>query len=66
MITNNVVDELSRRIKQDLTLYDSFQGILNKAEKDGSFYKLIDCIQSTVKNEIDFAIKGRINRAKQV
>ena len=66
MTANYVVDELSRRIKQDLTLYDSFQGILAKAEKDGSFYKLIDCIQTTVKSEIDFAIKGGISRAEQV
>ena len=53
------------KVKHELSVFSSFQAVVNKSETDGSLELIISMLVAVVRSEIDFTIKGEINRARQ-
>ena len=50
------------KIKYELSVYSSFQAVINKSERDGSLQLMINMLGNIVRGEIDYAIKGNLIR----
>lgn len=57
--------ELTRKIKEELRVFNNFSAILEKAENDGYISVIVGSLSEIFKNELNFAVKGLLRRTPQ-
>ena len=63
--TNYDMETITKNIKEELQFFKDFAVILDKAENDGYMKIIIEAIREIFKKEINYAVKGKINRIKK-
>lgn len=62
MSFNHVLD----KVKHELSVFTSFQAVVNKSENDGSLELIISMLVAIVRSEIEFTIKGGLRRTRKI
>lgn len=56
------IPEFTKKVKEELRVFSNFSAILNKADNDGYIKIILESLGDIFRNELNFAIKGRLSR----